>query len=419
MVGFEMLLYHTFIGMTMTLLFIDNRFNMRLTTAIVYCTAAVQIAVLTLMYSAVGLEMVVRAYTLVTHLPSLLIFACLSRHSGWRLIFQFMSTILFCLLLQHCVAAVFYFSGSNYYVSATACLLLTLAIMAFLLLYLRPLFFQVLKKLNHGLWLICVIMMMYYFMSIYLIPDFAGLERDITILKCAISLLMLGFYVVLMFLFSSVCREMNSGFYARIYRLQLAALQSRMDSVRESEKFIRVERHDLRHRLQTVAELITQGEYAQALDFIDASQKRLDGHRLEHWCDQPLLDAVFSVYFNMAARYDIQVEAKIALPERLPVDESELAMVFANSLENAIRACRKLPRQYRKIRCKVIDAPKVMFEIANPCASDVRFDKHGRPVATRVGHGLGVQSICAFCRKYNALCKYELNNSWFLLRVIL
>ena len=49
-----------------------------------------------------------------------------------------------------------------------------------------------------------------------------------------------------------------------------------MEAVKAAEDAIRTERHDLRHQLQAVAELIARGDKDAALDFLDATQKRLD-----------------------------------------------------------------------------------------------------------------------------------------------
>lgn len=113
------------------------------------------------------------------------------------------------------------------------------------------------------------------------------------------------------------------------------------------------------------------------------------------------------------------MEAKISLSDTLSVNEGELAIVLANALENAIHANLALPPEQRKIRCKMVGTPGVMLEISNPCTAAVTFDSNGLPVAQREGHGLGVQSISAFCRKNGAVCQFDLTDGWFQLRLVL
>lgn len=252
----------------------------------------------------------------------------------------------------------------------------------------------------------------------YLIPGYVGSEESSTILKPAISLLMVGFYSVVLFLFTIIRKEAEARHSTRLSTLQLSALQSRMEAVRTAEDAIRTERHDLRHRLQTAMELVALGDETAALDFLDAAQRRLDEQKEIRWCRLPVLDAVFSTYFAQTKSQNTWVDAKIALPDTFPVDEGELAIVVANALENAIHANQKLPPNRREIYCKMVGTPSVMLEISNPCSGSVSFDSKGLPLAQKDGHGLGVQSISAFCQKNGAVCHFNLTNGWFQLQVV-
>ena len=62
----------------------------------------------------------------------------------------------------------------------------------FLIRFLRPLFLQTLLELRRGWWLMCLVMVAYYIIIIYLIPGYVGITPSSTILKPAISLLMVG-----------------------------------------------------------------------------------------------------------------------------------------------------------------------------------------------------------------------------------
>lgn len=206
---------------------------------------------------------------------------------------------------------------------------------------------------------------------------------------------------------------------AALLTMQISALKEKLQKVKEVEEGIRIQRHDMRHQLQAVRELLAQGDRNSALDFLDTAQKRLDEQKVVRWCRPPVLDAVFSSYFEQAKNHGIRVEAAIALPETLPVDESELAIVLANALENAIHANLELPPEQRELRCKMVGSPGIMLEMSNPCAGGIDFDDNGMPMTSREGHGLGVQSISAFCKKHGAVCEFDLSESWFRLRLVI
>ena len=206
---------------------------------------------------------------------------------------------------------------------------------------------------------------------------------------------------------------------AALLTVQISALKEKVQRIKEVEEGIRIQRHDLRHQLQVVTELVARGEKEAAMEFLAAAQKRLDEKKEIRWCHLPVLDAVFSAYFGQAKDQGILVEAKFSLPDTLPVDEGELAIVLANALENAIHANMELPQGQREIHCKMVGTPSVMLEMSNPCAGNVFFDSDGLPVTRKEGHGLGVQSISAFCHKNGAVCQFDLTDGWFRFRLIL
>ena len=411
--------YLTVLYMIMAFLFMDSRYSRRRTIFIVSSVTLLLMAAVAVLHRAVDRGAAFWIFAITIHIPLILLLFTLSRFRGWRLIFQQLSVVLFCTLIHHTSGLVYYLSDSRFWVLVLSCVVLSTGVIWFLVRFLRPLFFQILLELHRGWWLICLVMATYYIISVYLIPGYAGFDPRSTIIKPAIGLLILGGYSILMFFFTSIKNEMEARHNAQMSALQLSALQSRMEAVKAAENAIRTERHDLRHRLQAVAELVLRGDKDAALDFLDAAQKRLDDQKEIRWCRPPVLDAVFSSYFDQAQNQGISVEAKISLSDTLGVNEGELAIVLANALENAIHANLDLPPEQRKIRCKMVGTPGVMLEISNPCAAAVTFDSNGLPVAQREGHGLGVQSISAFCRKTGAVCQFSLTGGWFQLRLTL
>ena len=419
MVDLFIMEYLTVLYMIMAFLFMDSRYSRRRTLFIVSSVTLLLMTAVAALHRAADRDAAFWTFAMTIHIPLILLLFTLSRFRGWRLIFQQLSVVLFCTLIHHISGLIYYLSGNRFWVLVLSCAVLSAWVIWFLIRFLRPLFFQILLELHRGWWLICLVMATYYIIAVYLIPGYAGFDLRGTIIKPAIALLMLGFYSILMFLFTSIKKEMEARHNAQMSALQLSAFQSRMEAVKAAENAIRTERHDLRHRLQAVAELVSRGDKDAALNFLDAAQKRLDDQKEIRWCRPPVLDAVFSSYFDQAQNQGISVEAKIALSDTLSVHEGELAIVLANALENAIHANLALPPEQRKIRCKVVGMPSVMLEISNPCAAAVTFDSNGLPVAQREGHGLGVQSISAFCRKSGAVCQFELTDGWFHLRLVL
>ena len=279
---------------------------------------------------------------------------------------------------------------------------------------------NMLHQMNHSWGILCMIPITTFLTLLYAINHARSISPSATLIFICSLLVVCGCAYYLMYLFFDRVQKENSARYeAQLSTLQVSALRSRMEAVRAAEDAIRTERHDLRHRLQAVAELVSRGDKDAALDFLDAAQKRLDERKEIRWCRPPVLDAVFSSYFDQAQNQGILVEANIALPDALPVNEGELAIVLANALENAIHANLTLPPELREIRCKMVGSPGVMLEISNPHTGEISFDSSGLPVAQREGHGMGIQSISAFCRKNGAVCRFDRTDGWFRFQLVM
>ncbi|MBM6886953.1 sensor histidine kinase [Pseudoflavonifractor phocaeensis] len=352
-------------------------------------------------------------------LPYILVTLWCSRHRDFRAVFN-MATALFigCVGTAMATLAELFFVKNEY---VSFCVrLISFLLMFFLLRRFSNTYRNMLHQMNHSWGILCMIPITTFLTLLYAINHVRSINPSAALIFICSLLVVCGCAYYLMYLFFDRVQKENSTRYeAQLSILQVSALRSRMEAVRAAEDAIRTERHDLRHQLQAVAELVARGDREAALDFLDAARKRLDERKETSWCRPPVLDAVFASYFDQAQRQGVRVEAKIALPDTLPADEGELAIVLANALENAIHANLELPREQRNIRCKMVGTPSIMLEVSNPCTGAVLFDGEGLPVAQRKGHGLGVQSICAFCRKNGATCQFDLTDGWFRFRLVL
>lgn len=352
-------------------------------------------------------------------LPYILVTLWCSSYRDFRAVFN-MATVLFIGSVGTVAASLAeLFLFNNEYFSLLVRLVFFLT-MFFLLRRFSSTYRNMLHQMNHSWGILCIIPVTTFLALLYAINHLQSIASNVAlILICCLLVVCSCSYYLMYLFFERVQKENSARYEAQLSTLQVSALRSRMEAVRAAEDVIRTERHDLHHRLQTAAELIARGDKDAALDFLDAAQKRLDKQKEIRWCRPPVLDAVFSSYFDQAKNQGIRVEATISLSGDLPTDERALAIVLANALENAIHANLELPPGQREIRCKMVGNPGVMLEISNPCTGDVSFDSNGLPITQRDGHGLGVQSISAFCRKNGAVCQFDLTDGCFRFRLVL
>ena len=204
----------------------------------------------------------------------------------------------------------------------------------------------------------------------------------------------------------------------QLLEMQLMRMQQRIEQTEDAARSIDIYRHDLRHRLNTVAGMLAQNQINEAMEYIGHSMSELDSTEIDKWCANPVLNAMFASYFSAAKARNIRIEATLDIPADLDTDASSLSVVFANAIENAIHAVSKLPENERIIRCKCIRHPKLMFSVSNPYTGEISLDENGIPLSEESGHGIGILSIIAYCEKNDAVCDFKIDDHWFSIRIV-
>ena len=174
MITLWIFLYFTILGIGIMSLFTEFRFSRKRTLCwLGFFTAAILLLDIFL-YPRIDLVLFRRLYPLINHLPITLLMAYLGKNHGWRLVFQLLSSVLFCCLILHTAALIYLWSGRLAWVLLPAYGVTTLLGIWFLLRYLRPLYLQTVRSLRNGWPVICLILLIYYGLIFYVIPGYVG-----------------------------------------------------------------------------------------------------------------------------------------------------------------------------------------------------------------------------------------------------
>lgn len=361
-------------------------------------------------------------YTLLTAtLPSLVYFFLMAKNRGGRFFFTFCLVDTVMIWMMVVTGLIDYAVGSdglvNFILRLVAFPVMLLAAWRFAR---RP-YLTLLHTVSRGWWLFAAMTGLFYItLSVMAgIPTNLRLRpEDMPAAVMVLALLPLTYATIFTVLYQQD-KLFRVREHQRAFAIQTAMMEQRADEIREAEALLRIERHDLRHRLQAIAVMTQQNDKQGVLDYIGAAEAMLEDTAVEHYCNDPFLDAVLSSYFRRARDLGIQVKVCLELPEQLPVPTSELSTVFANALENMIHAVKDLPLEQRQISCRCVDSPRLMLEFSNPCKPEVRIGADGLPVTKDSGHGIGTRSIVAFAEKYQAVYRFQVVDGWFRLRLAL
>lgn len=352
-------------------------------------------------------------------IPTLLFFLFMSRQRNAHFVFIFCFSDTVCIWIELSSGLIDYALGGSGIVT------LILRLISFPLLeyavwrWIRQPFLEISHLIHRG-WLlfaaltsICYIILV--LLSIYPTIIFER-PNDIPLATMVLILIALAYCTIFMVLFEQL-NILKAQERQQVLKTQTLMMSRQVKDMRRAEEAMRIERHDMRHQLQTVLLLAQRGDYSTLLDYLNKSQAKLSSVLSKSYCTNPILDAILVNITEQAEQMNIRMEMNIVLPEKLPVDVLELSIVFANALENAIQAVKDLPAEQRCIICKSVIKPRFMLEISNPYSGEIRFNQQGFPITDNPGHGIGTRSIAAFAEKHNALCLFRAENGWFKLQI--
>ena len=356
---------------------------------------------------------------MVASVPTLLFFFAMSKHRNAQFIFIFCFSDTVCIWIALASALIDQAVGGGGVVTF-ALRLISIPLLEYAVWrWLRRPYLEMSRLVRRG-WLLFAALTGIIYLILVLISVYPTIiferPQDIPLAVAVLILIALVYGTIFLVLFEQL-HNLAAQERQRVLEAQTIMMSQRVEDILRAEETMRIERHDMRHQLQTVASLAQRGDRAALLDYIGSSQEKLDAIAPKRYCSHPALDAVLVNAAAQAEQINISMEIEIALPEELPVDVFELSIVFANALENAIHSVKELPEDQRRIICRSVTYPRFMIEIANTYAGKITFDQRGIPVADKSGHGIGTRSIVAFAEKHNALYLFRAENGWFKLQI--
>lgn len=259
------------------------------------------------------------------------------------------------------------------------------------------------------------------FMVFLLFSYFGSTTTDITLLALLL-LSAVSIFLVLTRVLTSAAALARMKETERAVADQLQRQRREYEDICKKMEMGRVFRHDMRHHLQVLEGLAKQEDDESIARYIGNLNSRLSGIEKQTYCENPTVNAVLASYIGQAREADCSVQAKAALPHELPFDEMDVCTVLANTLENAVNACRELAGEDRYIRLatELVDGRRLTILVENPCKQEVPFDESGFPQGPkREGHGIGLKSVDAVVKKYNGMFHCEWEDGVFRLQAVL
>ena len=223
-------------------------------------------------------------------------------------------------------------------------------------------------------------------------------------------LVVLTAMILLIFVYSRTYmneKERREG-YARDIAEQYRQQLYYMENLEQLIHNLKAERHDFNNHLGVIFGLLESGEPDKAETYARQLVDTAEEYQTFVNIPYPMLRALLNYKLSAAKGKKIELRLDIGIPEGLPLNELDLAVVFGNLLDNATEACVELDECRRYIALTIQYKPDYLIvHIENAAQKKDGFS--GKRMKTtkpdRGNHGFGISNIRYLVNKHNGFIR--------------
>lgn len=180
------------------------------------------------------------------------------------------------------------------------------------------------------------------------------------------------------------------------------------------------QRHDMRHHMLILKELLEDGDTEKASEYLDQYLDVTRKGTAVKLCGNPIVNMLASHYRGIAEERDIEFSVHINIPDRLPIQDTDLSVLLGNLLENASEAAVSAAGEYRRISLNMGVKGKMLgITVDNGYSGEMR-QRDGKYLSTKSERrGLGLESVSEIAEKYCGGAEFRHDEKMFYSSVML
>lgn len=211
-----------------------------------------------------------------------------------------------------------------------------------------------------------------------------------------------GLYVIIIYTinYMNACAENDQVKLHSIFLLD--QIQNYERSEEKNSQF----RHDVRHHLLHMANLIDAGNPKAALDYIEEYDKVVLSLSQKRYCTNAVINNLLSSYGARFQERNIAFSVKCQVNEKLKMKDIDLVSMLGNLLENAMHASEKSTKETKMTAIYLTrNDHHLMIVCENTCDEPLEL-VDGIPK----NKGIGILSILNVCQIYHGQVRYQITN---------
>ncbi len=187
------------------------------------------------------------------------------------------------------------------------------------------------------------------------------------------------------------------------------------DGLNQRIALARQGRHDLRHHILTMENLLESGDVNALRSYLAEIGEKYQVEGALTFCSNRTVNGILTYFAEIANAKDIEFSVMIGIPEDIPVAKTDLSILFGNLLENAVEACQKQSSGPRKIIVRgQVSMNTLALTVDNTYETIPEKDRLGRFRSMKhFGEGIGTESVKNIVSRYGGVIQFETRGDLF------
>lgn len=167
-------------------------------------------------------------------------------------------------------------------------------------------------------------------------------------------------------------------------------------------------RHDIKNHLSVLDGLLDQGKLDEGKAYLQRLEAASSILSFPYQTGNPVVDILLAEKLGLAKEQGISAEASLCFPKTCRTDDFDLCVIFANALDNAVRACQETEGPKSIYISGEQQGCFYMLTFKNTCSN-----------GEMPPEGTGLSNIRSVAEKYHGAVLTEKTGSFFSLNVLL
>lgn len=191
----------------------------------------------------------------------------------------------------------------------------------------------------------------------------------------------------------------------------------------KSDETLRSFRHDFKNHSLVLNAMLESGNMTGAKAYLTDLTEEINGVMPKFSTGNEVVNSLLSIKSSAAAKDNIKISIEGSIPPQ-GIAPKDMCIIVGNLLDNAIEACRKLPKTVdRRITIQTgMEGNLLFISIRNPSSGSGTISADGLPKTTKSNsrvHGIGLKNVREIAKKYNGKLNVSTENSYFNADVLL